>query len=372
MDSSARAIPCRTPDLLKSPAFRSLCMISPFFSLSRRWRAAWCGCALAATASLAVAADDLRLESFRYPFPVQQFALKSQQQDLEMAYMDVQPASRASATVVLLHGKNFSGAYWEETAAALRAAGYRVILPDQIGFGRSSKPTYYQFTFQQLAHNTRALLRSLGVERAHLVGHSMGGMLAARYALMFPAETLSLTLVNPLGLEDVKAKGVPHRTVDANYEQELRQNADRIRAYQREAYYGGDWKPAYDRWVDMLVTFTRSPDYPRMAWNQALTSEMIHTQPVIYEFGQIGVPTLLLIGLRDRTAPGRDQAPEAMRAALGNYPELGKRAAAAIPRAQLVELDNVGHAPHLEAFPRFIEPLKKFLAASLPPASLPR
>jgi pimeloyl-ACP methyl ester carboxylesterase len=315
-----------------------------------------------------MAADDLRLQSFPYPFPVQNFPLKSQRQELEMAYMDLKPDRSATATVVLLHGKNFSGAYWEETANALRAAGYRVVMPDQIGFGRSTKPEHYQFTFQQLAQNTRALLQSLGVTRAHIVGHSMGGMLAARYALMFPDDTQSLTLVNPLGLEDMKAKGVPHRTVDANFAQEMQQNAERIRAYQQQAYYDGKWRPEYDRWVEMLVTFTRSPDYSKMAWNQALTSEMIHTQPVCYEFGALKMPTLLLIGLRDRTAPGREQAPEAMRAKLGLYPELGKAAAAAIPHSRLVELDNLGHAPHLEAFPRFIEPLQAFLAA---PAAAP-
>jgi pimeloyl-ACP methyl ester carboxylesterase len=165
----------------------------------------------------------------------------------------------------------------------------------------------------------------------------------------------------------MKAKGVPHRTVDAGFAQEMQQNADRIRAYQRQAYYDGNWRPEYDRWVEMLVTFTRSPHYARMAWNQALTSEMIHTQPVVYEFGALQMPTLLLIGLRDRTAPGREQAPEAMRAQLGLYPQLGKAAAAAIPRSRLVELDNLGHAPHLEAFPRFIAPLKAFLAAPSDP-----
>lgn len=344
----------------------SLSRCLSLFALRRPW--AWSVLALALAAPRLAAADDLRLESFPYPFPVQVFALKTQRQDLEMAYMDLKPERPATATVVLLHGKNFSGAYWEETANALRTAGYRVVMPDQIGFGRSSKPEHYQFTFQQLAQNTRALLQSLGITRAHIVGHSMGGMLAARYALMFPEDTQSLTLVNPLGLEDTKAKGVPHRTVDANFASELQQNAERIRAYQRQAYYDGNWRPEYDRWVEMLVTFTRSPDYPRMAWNQALTSEMIQTQPVCYEFGGLKMPTLLLIGLRDRTAPGREQAPEAMRAKLGNYPELGKAAAAAIPHSRLVELDNLGHAPHVEAFPRFIEPLKAFLAA---PAAAP-
>ena len=93
-----------------------------------------------------------------------------------MAYMDVAPTAAANGrTVVLMHGKNFSGDYWGQTARDLAAAGFRVVVPDQIGFGKSSKPQRYQFTFQQLATNTAALLNSLGVVDVEVVGHSMGG-----------------------------------------------------------------------------------------------------------------------------------------------------------------------------------------------------
>ena len=149
----------------------------------------------------------------------------SQRQALEMTYMDVPASGAERGVVVLLHGKNFSGSYFGETAAALSKAGWRVILPDQIGFGKSTKPEHYHYTFQQLVENTRGLLRSAGVERAHILGHSMGGMLATRYALMYPQETLSLTLLNPIGLEDWKALGVPYATVDASYKTELAKTA---------------------------------------------------------------------------------------------------------------------------------------------------
>jgi pimeloyl-ACP methyl ester carboxylesterase len=236
-----------------------------------------------------------------------------------------------------------------------------VIVPDQIGFGKSSKPAAYQFSFHQLATNTHEFLRSLSIGSAHIVGHSMGGMVATRYALMFPAETRSLTLVNPLGLEDWKAAGVPYTAVDKSYQQELAQTPEKIRAYQQKNYYDGKWKPEYDRWVEMLTVFLQSPDYSRMAWNQALTSEMIYTQPVIYEFGALKMPVLLVIGQRDRTAPGRDQAPADVQPTLGNYPALGRKAAAAIPHAKIVELNGLGHSPQIEDFARFIGPLRDFL-----------
>ncbi|MGA8433962.1 MAG: hypothetical protein WB713_04090, partial [Methyloceanibacter sp.] len=64
----------------------------------------------------------------------------------------------------------------------------------------------------------------------------------------------------------------------------------------------GQWKPEYDRWVSMLAGMYAGPGKERVAWNQALTSDMIFTQPVVYEFERIWVKTLLLIGDADRTA----------------------------------------------------------------------
>jgi pimeloyl-ACP methyl ester carboxylesterase len=88
---------------------------------------------------------------------------------------------------------------------------------------------------------------------------------------------------------------------------------------------------------------------------------MIMTQPVVYEFPLIQAPTLLIIGQRDRTALNKGKAPAEVRDSLGDYPKLGRAAAAAIPGAELVELDNIGHLPHIEAFDRYIEPYMNFL-----------
>src|ERR1700716_3108840 len=154
------------------------------------------------------------LEGFDYPFPVQHFAFTSQRQSLQMAYLDVKPDRPNGRTAVLLHGKNFCAATWEPTIKDLVAAGYRVIAPDQIGFCKSSKPAAYQFTFRQLAGNTHELLATLGIEKPVVVGHSTGGMLAAHYSLIYPKDVSHLVLVNPVGLEDWSAKGVPSISVD--------------------------------------------------------------------------------------------------------------------------------------------------------------
>ncbi len=304
--------------------------------------------------SRAMAANDNpsygpQLEGFEYPWPVSHFSFTSQGETLEMAYMDVKPAAPNGKTAILLHGKNFCSATWQDTIAVLRDTGYRVIAPDQIGFCKSSKPKHYQFSFQQLAGNTRALMASLGLNRVTMIGHSNGGMLGMRYALMYPDDVEQLVLVNPIGLEDWKAKGVPWQSVDAWYRQELKTTADSIRDYERTTYYAGKWEPGYERWVQMLAGMYRGPGRDVVAWNSALLYDMIYTQPVFYEFEKISVPVLLMIGDKDTTAIGKNLAPPDVRATLGNYPVLGKAAAARMPHARLVEFPDLGHAPQIQA-----------------------
>ena len=289
-----------------------------------------------------------RLEGFEYPAPVKLFQFESQGNALEMAYLDVAPKQPNGQVAVLLHGKNFCAATWEGTIQALTDAGYRVIAPDQIGFCKSSKPQAYQYTFQQLANNTHALLASLGIRQAIVIGHSTGGMLATRYALMYPGEVSRLVMINPIGLEDWKAKGVPSMTVDQWLAREKQTTAERIRAYEQSTYYAGQWRADYEPWVQMLAGMYRGPGRDLVAWNSALLYDMIYTQPVVYEFGNLRPATLLLIGQKDTTAIGKDVAPPEVRAQLGHYPELGRAAVKAIPRATLVEFPDAGHAPQIQ------------------------
>jgi pimeloyl-ACP methyl ester carboxylesterase len=293
------------------------------------------------------------LEGFEYPLPVQRFVFQSQRQQVQMAYLDAQPERANGRTIVLLHGKNFCAATWEGTMRFLQSKGFRVIVPDQIGFCKSSKPASYQYTFQQLAHNTKALLDSIGVQRFTVMGHSTGGMLATRIALMFPQQVEQLVMVNPIGLEDWKAEGVPSLSLDQWHAREKQITAERIRNYERVTYYVNEWRPEYERWVQMIAGMFRGPGREVVAWHSALTYDMIFTQPVVYEFPQLRVPTLLLFGERDGTAIGKDISPPDVKARLGDYPKLARRTAAAIPGAKLVLFPELGHAPQMQDPERF-------------------
>lgn len=302
------------------------------------------------------------LQGFHYPYPLEQYSFSSQGQSLNMGYMDVPPEGEANGhTAVLMHGKNFCAATWQETIKALSKAGYRVIAPDQIGFCSSTKPQHYQYSFQQLAQNTHALLNNLKISKAVIVGHSTGGMLATRYSLMYPQAVERLVMVNPIGLEDWKAKGVPWRSVDQWFERELKTSAAGIRQYELNTYYVGRWKPEYDRWVDMLAGLNNGPGHRLVAWNSALIYDMIFTQPVYYEFKDLQTPTTLMIGTADTTAIGSDIAPPAVKAKLGHYNLLGKEVTKLIPHANLIEFPGLGHAPQMEQPAQFNQALIKAL-----------
>ncbi|WP_058105104.1 alpha/beta fold hydrolase [Maribacter dokdonensis] len=303
---------------------------------------------------------DIELANYEYPYEVSVLNLKVQGQDVQMAYMDVKPSKYNGKNIVLLHGKNFNGAYWETTIKALKKEGYRVIVPDQIGFGKSTKPLHFHYTFQQLARNTKELLDTLNIDKTVILGHSMGGMLATRFALMYPETTEKLVLENPIGLEDWKLK-VPYKPVDWWYANELKKSYEGIKNYQLVNYYDNKWKDDYDQWVNLLAGWTLNSDYKRIAWNAALTYDMIFTQPVVYEFEKIKVPTLLIIGTRDRTALGKPLVSEEVRKTMGLYDTLGKTTKQKIKNAQLVEIENIGHLPHIEKFESFIDPLIKFM-----------
>lgn len=303
---------------------------------------------------------DAELTNYQYPFEVHFLQLISQKNNLKMAYMDVIPKVANGKTIMLLHGKNFNGAYWEKTAKDLSDKGFRVIIPDQVGFGKSSKPQNYQFSFSQLADNTKAILDHLKIDKTIVLGHSMGGMVATRFTLLYPEKVEKLILENPIGLEDYKTFA-SYQTIDQAYQSELKNTAASYKNYQLKFYYDNKWKPEYQPWLDLIAGWTLHPDYPKVAWDAALTSDMIYNQPVCYEFKNIKIPTLLIIGTRDRTAIGKDRAPEELQPKMGQYQELGKKTQQQIPGSKLVEIENVGHLPHIESYDKFWNALYDFI-----------
>lgn len=303
---------------------------------------------------------DPELKTYPYPFPVEYFSVTLKDQKLKMAFMDIKAEGMEKGAVILLHGKNFSGNYWGKTANDLIMSGYRVIIPDQIGFGKSSKPENFPFTFHYLSQLTHDLILSRKIEKYTVIGHSMGGMLATRMALMNPQHVQKLILVNPIGLEDWKTK-IPYKNVDELYKNELQSDEKKIREYQTMSYFDGKWKPEYEKGIEIAVGWTKHKDFKKIAWNAALTTDMVFTQPVVYEFKNLSMPTLLLVGTRDRTAVGKGWADPAIREELGRYDKLGKEVIKMIPQGTLAELPGIGHMPQIESYDSYWQKIITFL-----------
>ncbi|MES2417878.1 MAG: alpha/beta hydrolase [Bacteroidota bacterium] len=288
----------------------------------------------------------ITLENVSYPYPIKYFAIQAEGQDLNMAYMDIAPTTTPNGqTVMLFHGKNFGGYYWVNVINALKNGGYRVIVPDQIGFGKSSK-AFIHYSFHQMATWNKQLLDTLGIDKVSILGHSMGGMLATRFALLFPERTAKLLLENPIGLEDYRTF-VPYVSTAQQYKTELKATAQSIKKYYHDSYFTV-WKPEYDELVRIAAGVTLSADFPRLAKVAAMTFTMIYEQPVVYEFINLRVPTVLFIGTADKTIVGKGLLTPDQQVLYGQYRTLGKKTAAKIYGAKLVEFEGVGHIPHLE------------------------
>jgi pimeloyl-ACP methyl ester carboxylesterase len=250
--------------------------------------------------------------------------------------------------VVLFHGMNFGGFYFAGPIEVLRKEGFRVVVPDQIGWGRSSKPIM-PYNFHDMALNSRKLLQSLGISKAAIVGHSMGGMLAARFAASYPDMTERVVMYNPIGLTDPRYEQ-PWRSADEAYKRTMSMTQDQL--YQASyatirRYFPtpGSWKQEYEKYPRILYAPTLSGEWPRLAMVRAIYQQMPYLDPVYYDWAKIKVKALVLGG--DKDGP--------------DFPERAKHIADTIPGGQLVLLPNLGHVPHLEAPDVFNAALLKFL-----------
>ncbi|MGY3452103.1 alpha/beta fold hydrolase [Bradyrhizobium sp. USDA 4353] len=301
----------------------------------------------------------INLEGFPYPYPVNLLPLVNDGERLRMAYMDVAPAQPNGRTALLLHGRNFPSSYWAPVIKTLTEAGFRVIVPDQVGFGKSSKPSG-ELHFDTLARNTMTLLDHLGIAKADIVAHSMGGMLAVRIARAYPDRVAHLVLTAPIGLEDYRlyVPPIPSETIMEN---EDRLTADGYRK-QLQTNYALKLPPEQvTPFIDTRFNLKDSADYPRWLKSFVSSYQMIYREPVVHEIPQLAQPTLFIMGADDHNAPGRPNAPEALRAKMGQNAELAKALASQMREARAEVIANAGHLVFLEAPAKYDALLLEFL-----------
>jgi pimeloyl-ACP methyl ester carboxylesterase len=100
--------------------------------------------------------------------------------------------------IILLHGFLSSSKYWRKLQPLLSKAGYRIIAIDLLGFGKATKPTDGQYDYDDHVAFVHTTLQEIGItNKFHLIGHSMGALIASRYGTLYPDDVHSLILLHP-------------------------------------------------------------------------------------------------------------------------------------------------------------------------------
>ena len=249
--------------------------------------------------------------------------------------------------ILLLHGLGASKITWLPVLAPL-AQRYRVIVPDLPGHGESDKPRN-EYTPRFYARVVRHLMDALGIERAAVVGSSLGGRVALELALRSPGRVAALALLDP------SVPGLRWRYVMGF-----------TRVFPTEI--GAIPFPLRERWMEVMIRrlFAQPDRLPNEGYSSAAAEFIrIYRNPVarmaffstlrhivterpdsfFASLRRIKQQALIIFGDQDRLVPAR----------------LGVRLAQHLPHAELVVLPDVGHVPQFEATDETLELLTGFL-----------
>lgn len=331
----------------------------PLSKLNRRLRLWALGGALLGSAGMTMAQDyppseppadwgpvSASMVEIEYPYPVDYMPVTHFGQDGLKAYMDVAPTGAANGqTAMLFHGMNFAGIGFAPTIEALSEAGFRVVVPDRIGYGRSSKLDI-PYNLHIFASDAKKLLDHLGIEQTAIVGHSMGGMLAARFAMTYPDTTTHVVFVNQIGMSDQR-QSRPWRDIE-EAAQSVRENTSyRSILANHMRYYNTEIKPEYLEFVRYQYGQTLISDWPLLARIRAWQQAILYFDPVVYDWQHIATKALVLGGADDRLT--------------SDFAGQARMVAETLQNAELNLYPGIGHNPHFENPEQYHADLIEFL-----------
>jgi pimeloyl-ACP methyl ester carboxylesterase len=255
-------------------------------------------------------------------------------------------APGSGETVVLIHGFGGSTVTWASLVPALAAAGYDVYAIDLLGFGLSEKGWRYDYSHAAQARRVVQFMDARGIDRADIVGHSMGGDVAAYIALNYPERVNRLVLVSAAILVGDTRLSVPQFVLDVSF---LRQWARLVMRHVLAPEFEGLLLGAsYD---DAMITPEIEAGYRRALntpdWDLGLLGIMrdMNRSTLPAPLSDIQAPTLILWGTEDTWVSPQD----------------GVRLEQMIPDATRVELARAGHLPMHEVPEAFNAELVAFL-----------
>jgi len=278
------------------------------------------------------ASDSLEAFKASYPMPVDTVVVN----DRPIAYHE---AGTGDETVVLIHGLGSNLALWRETIPAL-SEDFRVLALDLPGYGLSGKADV-PGTMDFFADTVVQFMDALEVDRAHIVGLSMGGQVALTLALAHPERLDRLVLFSPAGIETftdeqggaLKSVYTP-RAILAAPEAALQQNIAMNFSTYDSTRFG--WL------LEQRLALSALPDAEAYAEANARSVAGMVDGPVAHRLDEIAAPTLVLYGADDALIPNPMLNPHLTTA------DVAEDAAERIPNATLHLIKDAGHLPQLE------------------------
>jgi len=249
----------------------------------------------------------------------------------------------AGTPVLLIHGFTGSKENWLPTARGLTDR-FRVVMPDLPGWGDSSRLAGADYAIEPQVERLAALIDRLGLERMHLVGHSMGGQIAGLYAARHPERVLTLTLADTAGVhfeQNAFARRVLAGETPFNFS-----TREQFWAFMRELFDQPPWLPP--RLVDVMVERNVTGHEFHRALLERLRQEpdALHLERSL---DRIRVPTLILWCQRDRLLDF--SSIDALR-----------RGLTSAPKVEVAVFEPCSHMPMMEQPTLMAERLARFFA----------
>ena len=252
--------------------------------------------------------------------------------------------------VVLLHGWPLTGDTFDDAAIALAEQGFRSIVPDRRGFGRSEQP-WNGYDYDTFADDVKAILDDAGVsEPVALVGFSMGGGEVARFQTKYPGRTSAAVLISAVVPYMLKTDGNPNGVPQATFD-EMTAGMKK----DREHFFTGFFKDFYGAGA---LSSPVSDEVLMNSWRQTMMAGLHPTLAAAKAFAPTDFrpdlasfksPTLIIHGTDDKTVP---------------IDATGRASAKAIPGAKLIEYDGSAHGLFAIDKQRLIKDLTEFLGSA--------
>ncbi len=252
--------------------------------------------------------------------------------------------------LVLLHGDADSAVDWSWVIPTL-ANRHRVYALDFPGFGDAAKPNR-EYSVEFLRQFVGDFLDALGIERAILVGNSLGGLVALRFALLHSEKVAALVLVDSSGLGQVVNPILSLLTVPLYGEAAITMCKvppnNKLRAWARASLFFAHPSLVPEAWIAEQERMSLLPNFLEATLSSLRDQLNLfgQRQVLLDSLGQLQMPTLVVWGTEDLIFP-KEQAQDAV---------------SRLQKGQLALIPDCGHIPHIERPEQFTEALSQFLA----------